>query len=377
MKKVLSLLLVFIMMTTVVFATEENKIISEDESDLLEDSEEKMLIDEYEDSDINVISGDVYKCNNEVTITDAVDGNVYVMAQKVKIENAYIYGNLFVMAQEIEIIDSEIDTSTYLLGEKIIFSGTTYDLYALGSEVNLTEESNVWRSAKIAANVVNINGTIDVNADITCENINVSNTAQINGNLNYWSENEGMISSDAQIVNINFHKEEEIQKDNNVIKDYVPSLANFIFKTLIVALIVVFLVNKFNILQRTEKVANEFLTWFGKGALLLVSIPIVFVLCMVSVLGIGFGFSLIAIYASLLYISISLVSIEIAYRILLKSQNQNNKVKLIGIAVGISAIIWAIGIVPVVGGIVKFVLSLIGLGIVFDLLFKREKIDEN
>ena len=77
----------------------------------------------------------------------------------------------------------------------------------------------------------------------------------------------------------------------------------------------------------------------------------------------------------LLWIAIPVISTEIAYRILDKKQPEGiKKSVLIGVAVLVSVIIWAVAeFVPVFGGSLKFILILMGLGVLFDLIFSKRK----
>ena len=79
-----------------------------------------------DDNGYEMIYDDVYKMESQVTINQVIDGNVYVMARDVKVENAVIYGNLFVMAENIQIVDSEIAGSIFAMGENVDFSGMTF-----------------------------------------------------------------------------------------------------------------------------------------------------------------------------------------------------------------------------------------------------------
>ena len=139
------------------------------------------------------------------------------------------------------------------------------------------------------------------------------------------------------------------------------------------------MVNKFNKLKRTENVATDLLLAMCKGAGVLVLVPLIAVVLMCTVIGIALGISVIAIYVVLLYIATAMVAIEIAYRILSKKE-EIKKGAIIGISILISIAIWAIGLIPLVGGAVKFIVLLMGLGILFDLMFqkiKKEEVNEN
>ena len=326
-------------------------------------------------SDYKMIYDDVYKMDNQVTIGEVIDGNVYVMAREVKVENAVIYGNLFVMAEEVEIVDSEIAGSVYALGEKVSFSGMTNDIYACGSKVNILSDSYIFRNAKLAGETLNIDGKIGRNLDAGVNQLVVGDNAVIEGSLHYYSAKEANISDQAQIQDVQFTQEEYEEEKQTTVTDYVYEIVSVAFQTLIVALIIVFLVGKFKTLKRTENIGMDLLKSTGKGALVLIFVPILSIVLMFTVIGVGFGVILLVLYIVLLCIAMSITSVEIAHRILAKKENVKKGV-WIGISILVSLLIWVIKFIPVIGGIVRFIIVLIGLGIVSSLIFQRNKKEE-
>ena len=391
MKKVVGVLfLIFIMMATFSFAAYPADLEAAElqliDATNLEDVEmtpieprneenvEEALIEEDE-----IIYDDVYRMEEDVTINEIIDGNVYVMAKNIKIENTIIYGNVYVMAEKIEIVNSEIDGSIYAIGEEINFSGAAYDVYVCGAKINFDSDSYIWRSVRAAGETLNIDGNIGRNLYAGVSNLSIGDNAIIEGVLNYSSEKEGNISENAQISEVQFNKEEiKVEEENTIdVKDYIYQALTAVFKALIVVLIIVFGVHKFNNLKRTNNMAIDLLKNTAKGSLVLIFVPIISVLLMISLVGLGFGFIILALYAISLYIATSIMSVEIAHRILTnKDKDEIQKGKMIGMATLVALIIWAISFIPVIGGIIKFVLILMGLGIIYDMLFQRNKKEE-
>ena len=188
---------------------------------------------------------------------------------------------------------------------------------------------------------------------------------------------ETEIPDTASINDVQYHKitVKEENKESNV-KNYIYPVISVIFKTLIVSLMVVFFVNKFRKLRRTENVAKDLLKLTGKGLAVLILVPIISFILLISYVGTAFSIVVVLVYLLLLYIATSIISIEIAYRVLSKkeeSQIQNGK--WIGVSVLVALIISIIGLIPTIGGIVKFILILMGLGMQYDIIFQREKVN--
>ena len=325
------------------------------------------------------IYDDVYKIENNVTITDIVDGNVYVMGKNVNIDGATIFGDLYIIGETVNITDVDVGSSVYVIGQDVKFSGMTNDLYVLGQNVDIEEGASIWRSVRAGAETLNFAGYIDRNLYAAVNNLTVSESGIIQGTLNYSSENEGDISENASISDIQFSKEvDENEETTPELKEYVFQLIRALVKTLGVSCIIVLLVNKFKTINRTDKISNDLLKQFGKGILVFVAVPVLAILLFITKIGIALGFPLVVIYLIYIYIATSIAMTEIAYRILLKNPNDEltNK-KIIGVSVIVSAVVWLIGLIPFVGIIVKSILGLIGLGISYDLIFQKNKKIEN
>lgn len=375
-KRIGILFLIFMMLTTFSLATETIDLglpqTEEQDDGIMPISQ--MPVDS-DGEGYEMIYDDVYKMENQVTISEVIDGNVYVMARDAKVENAVIYGNLFVMAEEIEIVDSEIAGSVFAFGEKLNFSGMTNDLYACGSKVDITAGSYVWRNAKLAGETIHIDGNVGRNLDVGVNQFVVGDNAKIEGILHYFSSKEGTISEKAQIQDVQFIQDEEEENGTSNGVNYVFEIANVAFQTLIIALIIVFLVSKFKTLKRTNNIAMDFLKNTGKGALMLIFLPILSVVLMLSVIGVGFGLIVLVLYIIGLCVAIPIASVEIAHRILAKKE-EVKKGLWIGLSIVVSLLIWAMKFVPVIGGIIRFILVLIGLGIICSLIFQRNKKEE-
>ncbi len=397
MKKIIGVLfIILILLSTICFATEQKipqpRTVETPQEEINQDetSEIPQVTDEepenYDDLidlisatnydlDSDIIEDDVYEMKENVIINEDVDGNVHAMGRKVRIEDAIIYGNVFVMAQEIEIVDCEISGTIYAMGEKIFFSGNADDICAMGRRVSFEEESIVSRNANVVAKDLTIRGNIERNLNASIEQINIMDTAVIEGNLNYFSNSKGTISEEAEIEDIHFMKIHEEPEQEKEITDYVLEVVTVALKTSIIAFFILSLTNKFKLMKRGNLIL-DLLKSTGKGMIAFVLTPAIAILLMLSIIGTALGVSLLAIYGVLLYVATAIVAIEIAYRIA-SNKEQISNVKVVGIAILISIILWAVKFIPVVNGWIQFILILIGLGILSNVIFQKIKEETN
>ena len=398
MKKILSIFAILLMIATISFAAypaeledaenleaENLEIFTpedvEEISDVISTDEIEELISNNEVDTGNAIFDDLYKCEEDVTVNQDVDGNAYIIGQNVTIDSVNIYGNLYVIGENIEIKNSEITGSIYAIGKDISFSGTTYDIYAIGQNVNLEAESYIWRTVRAVANHLNVNCSISRDLYAAVDKLNIGSAAYIEGNLNYTSENEAIIAEGAKIDGeTSFDKQDEAvdveieETKSSIIFGYVYDAVKVAVRTLIIALIVVYGINKFNNLKRTDNVANDLLKETGKGLGVFVAVPFISILLVVSVFGTFFGLALLALYIIAICVAIPVVSLEITQRILAKkSENELKKGKIIGCSVLVSLVIWLVGFVPAIGGLIKAILVLMGIGVIFDLIIQKNK----
>lgn len=389
MKKFLiSFILIIMCISTFSFATTEEVLIktndleNENEDIATLPDEIKGYISGIENDDgYRNEKDDVYIADQTANLKGVVDSNVYMMGQTANLKDLKVYGNVYVMAEEINFDNVEIAGSIYAMAKDINFSGTASDIYFLAGTINFSNDSQILRNSKIAGGDVLLNGNFERNVLISCDELKVDDKANVKGKLTYYSDNEASISSNAQIAEKEFIQSnlDEVKEEtgkaikNVVIVSIIKKFISVMVKTLVVALIIVFCINKFGKLNRTESLASDFAKNAGIGCLNLIFVPVLSILFMITGIGAGLGITLLIIYFIALYLSISIASIEIAKRIIKTSETEKNyKSKFVGLAVLVSAIIQAIGYIPVIGGIVKIILVLIGLGILFNLVFQKQ-----
>ncbi len=379
-KRIGILFLLMTMITTFVFAAYPEDLENQELENLQTTSEENseagidpISLETGEEDHLDITDNDVYLCENHVNIKEMINGNVYVMAQKATIDQAMIYGNVYVMAQEIDISNAEINGSVYLMGQDIHFSGSAYDVYSCGANIDFDTNSYVLRDVRAVADTLNLNGTVFRNVYAGVNQLSVAQNAIVHGILDYSSEKEETIPEGAQIGEVKFHlthpKERGYENKNYVLEAFTVA-----FKTLIVCLIMIFVVTKFKNLHRTENIGMDLLKDTGKGLITFAVFPILIVILFITIIGSGLGMVALILYIIVIYIAKSLAAIEIANRILSKTKTENHQnAKLIGISILVSLVIWGVSFIPTFGVFVQIVVGLIGLGIFASLIIQRNK----
>ena len=313
------------------------------------------------------IRDDVYLLDSDVTLKDNVDGNVYIMAKDVEITSEEISGNVFICAEEINIRNTYINGSLFLVGEKINVTAFASDAYIAGNKVTLGEETRILRDLRVAADKLEINGVISRNVFASAADIKMNNNTIVEGDFNYSAKNEINISENVR-GEINFEelKENDKTNSNNVI-DYIKGILTSIASSALIILFIIFVLPKFN--QNISEA--KLLEAFGLGIGFLVVVPIITILLFMTIIGVMPAFLLIAIYIAMLAIGYTISAISIAGKIYKKINKEGNSKLYIFLFTIITLIaLNLISSIPVIGGIVSFVLTMIGDGIIISNIIK-------
>lgn len=304
-----------------------------------------------------VVDGNVFAIGKTVTVTGEVGGDLFVFADKVIIDEGYIYSSIFAIANEIEV------------------NGVVYDLYAMAKEVTIGEKGYVYRDIRATADTINIDGKVRRDAHLSVGTLNIApdNGTIINGNLEYASAKEAFIPEGTVAGESNFIKEEitTTQSVQSTILSYIGDLAKALIYALIVILLATWLAPKF-----TEKLSKS------KGSDIAISLAVGVLACVVTfivsfvllftVLGIPLSCAFVVIILLLLSISKAIVAMTIS-GIITKKAKIEGKMKFILITLLAVFVIWAIGQIPFsIGFIFKMLVGAVGVGLVLTNIVNRK-----
>ena len=350
MKKFLSVLIVFLFMTSNVSAMEVPHFYSE--------------------------SGE------NVTLKDDVDGSLALAGNILK-NDKNVNGIAFMAGNDLEFTGK----SEYLAlaGNTIKIAGdVSKDAFIAGNSVNIS--GNLNRDVIVFASSVIVSGNIDRNVSIYASSVALDG-ANINGSVKIVASsltvtknsNIGNISypSDAD-VNIESGAHVGVQTKTDAIKASTPNLGDmliiklFSFGSIILtfALLSLVLGRVFESIQKNyEKMDfNKGIELFTKGLVFLILIPIISLLLFMIGFGFASGLLLIALYVIFIYLSKIFAGYLLGYKIWQKYGKKDINVLLIGI-LGLF-IIAILNLIPGVSMLVSIFTLFIGLGIICDL-FKR------
>lgn len=378
------LALILLFSATYVFADNETseiepRVTSTDTStDEIEESVENMTTEAQTQED-SFKKSDVYLAGDNITIDYVVDGNLFVCADTVTIDSQ-IGGDAFIMAKKLIINENGyVYSNLFAIAESVELKGVVCDAFVLSQNFNISG-GYVYRDLKVACNTLNVNGPVGRNAYVSCSTMNFNTDEKTNGiiygNLDYSANSEFSIPENTVkgTVNYNAPKVSPEKSIRSIIADYILDLGGFLAFVLIIWLVCLVLAPKF--LANTNKyVGKKTLSILGYGLLALIAVPIACIILILLQLTSGFSLFLLALYVLAIIVSKSLFTITANNYVCSKLKISKNT-GIFGMLIVSGIVIWAVTQIPYIGGLVSFIISVLGLGIlVASILPKKSEKD--
>jgi len=318
------------------------------------------------------VNDDYYAAGGTVTIDADVNGDVMAAGGTVVVGNR-VRQDVMVAGGTVTVRGRVQDDVRAAGGDVTIDAAVGDDVLASGGNIMLTSNATVGGDALFAGGMVNINGlvngdlkaaggtvtingTIRGNVDVEAEQVIISSGTRIEGNLNYRSPTRGNIDKGAVIRGETIYAKGEHYRPH-------PGARFLSVITFSVAGIVVLLLFPRFTSTTTTRMGKEFWKNLGLGFALLVATPAAVVLLMVSFVGIWVGLPILAIYL----VSLVLAYILAAYFVattgsrLLHFDTGSRGRMIVALIVAL-LLLTALRFIPVMGGLITFVLMLTALG---------------
>ena len=386
--KIIAILTVLFMLLAIPFALADNETNNENDIALISDESETKPVEQEVENTISenktqedsYKKSDVYLTGDNITVDYIVDGNLFVMADTVTI-NSQIGGDAFIMAKKI-IVDEKayIFNNLFAMANSIEVKGIVFDVYALTNNFTVSN-GYIYRDAKISCKTLNINGAIGRNAFVSCSNINFNTDENakgiIYGNLTYSTPSE--LSFEDGVVNGTVvYKAPKTSSEKTVgaiVSDYILDLGTFIVFVVIIWLVCLWLTPKF--LNNTNQfVGKKTLNVLGTGFLTLVAVPVACIILILLQITASISLLTIALYVLALVLAKSLFTI-VANNYLCSRLNINKNNGRFGMLIVSGIIVWVICELPFIGGIVSFIIAVLGLGILVSAILPKKSCKKN
>lgn len=328
----------------------------------------------------DVINTDLMLVNDNISINNNVNGNIYVIGEVVNISSEMVDGDVFVIANDTT-INANINGNVYVFTNNLNISGNVKDIFAFGENINLNENINC-RDAKAFASSINIEGIINRDLYAATGEVNFSQTGKVNGILSTTNE-KIEYKENANEIKIIEDITKEFEVSENKFEEFIEkasqSITIFFFISaevtgLIIILVIVLFSSKKSI--SNSELRDYGLKDIGYGLLY-------FVLAILIIIGLIFtlvGIPISILLALLLWficwkITIPVASIQIS-KAILKQENRSKAIVSI-IAFIVFTLVQGSSFIPTLGGFIKMLVSLYGFGYMFRSIIRKNKTEDS
>lgn len=325
---------------------------------------------EFYEGDLYLISGDL-----DYVVDKAINGNVFVIGKSVKI-TGQVYGSVFAFADTVTIEENGyIASHLFAFANSLDIRGTVFDVYSSSKNLAIGHDALIYRDIKAGADKVHLAGSIERDANIAANNIDISDDIKIGRNFRYELENEIEGLDKLQIGNV-IYKKDTSNHDKSPVSTYIVSALGTIVFDVVIYLVLLFIAPKF-VEKTKEYVSTKGLLAFAVGLAFTVAVPLIAFTFAITGIGSGLGMLLVFIYVAVLMLNACIVSITANEFIAEKLKFSEDKLKKVLILIPVSLVIWVARKLPVVGGFVSAIVFLVGIGIVtFYQFTKRKEVKE-
>jgi cytoskeletal protein CcmA (bactofilin family) len=306
------------------------------------------------------IKGDVFCAGQTVEINGTVEGDVICAGQTVRV-GGQVQGNVRVAAQSAT-ITAPIGGSLTVAGQSVTLAdGASIgrDVTAYGQSLSL--RGKVGRDVVGGGQQMTLNGEVGRDVELSGDRVTLENSARINGNLNYHSNNQADIRQGAT-VNGRTKRYELPKQANRQTNWFAAALGGAVYWFLALTLIgAVLLLAVPRLMRRSVQIVRN-QTWLalGIGLVVLLLTPIVAFMLLFTVIGIPLAFALILTWLVMCLLALAVAGYELGDWLtgMLGFEQWRTALSLV-LGLGVLAII---SLVPVLGWLAVLLALLWGLG---------------
>ena len=303
-----------------------------------------------------MVMGDVIAAGGELIIGDDIQGDVLAAGGQLTIRGR-VADDIRSAGGHVR-IDAEVGDDLIVTGGSVDVSANSSiagDARLAGGEVRMA--GNIGKDLAIAAGDMRISGNVTGDADLSGAEIHITQNARIAGDLHYNSPRPAIIDPEAFIGGNVTHRQLDWEEPG-------PSPAGWFFPlTLIVTGIAWFLLFPRFTLSSVSIMRQDTGKSLLVGLVVLIVIPVLAFILMAIVLGLWLGLSLMFLYLLALLAGYLLACFLVAdLAASLARLDISAKTKRLGAFVVALIVVAMLANIPLLGGLLVFILLLLGLG---------------
>ena len=299
------------------------------------------------------VKGDLIAAGGEVSIGGSVGDDLYVAGGEVQLD-AIVAGKARVAGGNVT-----VGPATTIAGGLSMTGG------------RLRFEGDALEYLRASGGSVRIDGTVQGDAEIHAEEVDIGPHTRIDGRLVVHSASEPVLPEGAQVAGgIEFHpadvsrfvdRHENAQDVRTVahgVGSFLWMLGVFVAGTLFMLAFPAYST------RAAQWIGQEPLRSLGLGFVILVCLPVLVVLLLVTIIGIPLALIVLMLYLLLLFLGWVTAAMFVGQKLLGWMRHDavaTTRWKLFALLLAVLGL-WLVGLVPVVGGWVRFAALLLGIG---------------
>ncbi|MBU0758349.1 MAG: polymer-forming cytoskeletal protein [Nanoarchaeota archaeon] len=314
--------------------------------------------------DGNVMKG-MMACGGDIDINSLVAENIFICGGNLNFDGK-AEGGLFSMGGNIN-IDGDIGSDVRIMGGNIAVNGAVDgDVIVMGGSVII----NGYVSGGIfaLAGEVTINGIVEGDVEVNAEKLRLGKDALIKGDLKYTSRVEPDLTGSK--VGGRIIKGVAVQRSrtrpSRPLTDAAGKIANVLSLMLVSVVLVLLFPSLFD--KGVKNIREKALESLLLGLLVLVIVPFAALLIGITIIGIPIALILILLYIIAIYLSKIFFALFLGDAML-----KGNRGQVISVILG-AVLYAALGLIPYIGGLVRLLALLLGLGAMAAALRKEKPV---
>jgi len=318
------------------------------------------------------INDDLYAGASTVTVDGTIAGSLIAAGGNVKVTGT-VERDVMVAGGTVD-ISGPVKGSVRMTGGNLTLSGpVTEDVLAAGGNLNLASAATIGRDLVVGVGNLDLRGRVERNVRAEVTNLHLESGASVGGNLDYASDNTAQIDSGATVSGVVRHSPPNFRTQPTVgqrVTDAFVEWIRLVIGLFALGLLVLLPFGSFS-RRASDAIGRMPLASLGLGLAVLIGVPILALI--VFILGLLVGgwplslaaLALLAIATAVGYVLAALFVGRNGLRLLARQEVH----PLLGLLAGL-VILTAVGLIPVLGGLVGLVAVVFGLGALTLTLFQ-------
>lgn len=320
-------------------------------------------------------SSDLFLYNTNVEISNIVDGNVAIYAQTVNITGE-VKGDVLVLANSITISeDAMIYGNLFAISPSINIAGIVSDVYALTTNFTLESTGRIARNLDLVAPNATLNGKIERDVNINTANLKFSeetSEAIVGGNFNYWSDTELTIPEGAVAGETKYTAIQTKESTEDIIASRVTSVVTGLVLSFAIIMLSIWISPEFKN-RLSIMVKNHSIKCFLIGLAIALSIIVASIFLLLFTMSLASTVAVCALGLLILAYAISgtIFAMGIA-KLITNKLNLTKNTPFVLFSLLVVLVVSLLKFIPLIGGVINILTSLVGLGMLGMNFFKRK-----